>query len=191
MRLVITSLFVYIISLSSACAAVLGAGDLAWEPFFEDNSRTMKYNRESLDQNIRTYQARIWLYTKFKQPLIRQETDGVPVKYIFQHVIFDCMSKRYTQTEMLVFDWENEANVGHIMSSEEYGVTILSPMDKLFGIACAFIKKLNTSSHCKPLCLPAIQSDGFVRQQYSAEQTKTNRHSLEPGQLNSFYEPTF
>lgn len=141
MKLLITSLFACIISLSPACAAVLGAGDLAWESFFEDNSRTMKYNRESLDQNIRSYQARIWLYTKFKQPFIRQETDGVPVKYIFQHVTFDCMSKRYTQTEMLVFDWESEANVGHLMTNEEYGVAALSPMDKLFGIACMFRRK--------------------------------------------------
>lgn len=122
----------------TARAAVVGAGDLAWETFHDDGLRIMKYNRESLDQNQRSYQARVWLYTRFKTPFTRAETDGMAIKYVFQHVIFDCMDRSYAQTEMLVFDWENEENVGHLLSKTHYSIVAGSPMDRLWGVACTF-----------------------------------------------------
>lgn len=127
--------------LAPARATVVGAGDLAWEQFYDDASRTLKYNRESLDQNIRSYKARIWFYTKFKAPFTGQGTDGIPIKYVFQHVIFDCMNRSYVQTEMQVFDWENEEQVGHLLTEEPFTIVAGSPMEKLWGLACTFRRK--------------------------------------------------
>lgn len=131
----------FLLAAGRASAAVVGAGDLAWEMFYENAARVLKYNRESLDQDKRSYQSRVWFYTRFKQPYASAETDFIPIKYVFQHVVFDCMNKTYKQTEFLVYDWENEEIVAHLLTESRYQIISGSPIDRLWGLSCTYRNK--------------------------------------------------
>ena len=125
----------------STHAAVVGAGDLRWEKFFENENRTMKYSLDSVSTYARRYEADVWIYTEFKQPVFGKFTENadneqVKVKYIFQRLIMFCDKNTYTQTELFAFRWDDEANVGHLMTNENYNIKARSPMETLRGIVC-------------------------------------------------------
>jgi hypothetical protein len=136
----IIALFVLLISMS-AQAAVVGAGELTWETFFENNNRVLKYSLNSVRSYNRSYRVDVWMFTEFKQPVSGTATtnydgENVRVKKIFQHLIMNCDDNSYTQTEFFAFRWEDEANVGHLMTNETYGIKGGSPMEQLKGIVC-------------------------------------------------------
>ena len=139
--LVTLLMIVLIFAVGRTEAAVVGAGDLRWEVFHEDQQRIIKYNRDSVTTFPRNYTAEVWMYTKFKKPVkgkMTENEDGeqVEVKFIFQRLIFDCNDVTYTQKEFLVFRWSDEAKVGHLQTNEVYQIVSNSPMDKLRGIVC-------------------------------------------------------
>jgi hypothetical protein len=133
------------ISSLSAHAAVVGAGDLAWEQFHEDGDKIEKYNLNSVTTYSRSYNAEVWLYIKFKRPVYGNATmnengEKVEIKYVFQKLVFDCRNSSYVQKEFLVFRWSDEAKVGHLMTDQEYSIQGGSPMDKLRGIVCHSVR---------------------------------------------------
>jgi hypothetical protein len=141
MRSILAVLTLIIAQLSQA--AVVGAGDLRWELFYEDSGRTMKYSLDSVTMMGKQYspKAEVLFYTKFKQPYSSRETDYIEIKYVFQQVIFDCLNRTYKQTDFRVFDWADEYEVAHLVTSNIYAITGGSPMDKLRGIVC-YTKKM-------------------------------------------------